>query len=60
MKRNWNLDGRVLTAEDARQVVKAYRNYSPKRFAWLMIQASNHGHKPEIAEVFRQAIPPQN
>ena len=56
--RDWNKDGRVLTVEDARQVVEAYHQaYSRKRFRWLMVQAAAHGHPAPIAEVFRSAIP---
>ena len=55
-KRDWNQDGRVLTIEDAEQVIAEYRAaYSPARFKRLMEQASNHGHARAISERFEQA-----
>lgn len=58
-ERCWRKDGRVLNAEDARQVVEDYRAaYSPQRFAWLMRQAKRNATTVSIADVFEAAVPP--
>ncbi len=57
-QRSWLKDGRMLTVQDAHECVQTYHvTYSRQRFAWLMKQAAGHGHKEEIAKVFRDAIP---
>lgn len=58
-KRCWNLDGRMLTVEDADQCIACYREtYTAGRFARLMMLALTHGHPEPIAARFRAALPP--
>lgn len=55
--RCWDLDGRCLNAEDARQIVRSYRGaYTTRRFNQMMERAINNGHPAECTAVFSAAI----
>ena len=55
--RQWNCDGRMLNAVDARQCVEAYRaEYTPARAKWLIQQAARNGHPAECQKVFQYAF----
>ncbi len=56
--RCWEIDSRVLTPDDARQVVRSYKaSYTKNRFRWLMLQAiEHHKHTPDIQQVYIDAL----